>query len=91
MSEKKQEKKERPAKSPVDNQAGKSKTAQLKEQLKECQKMRDEYLAGWQRAKADYENLEKNIRDKTEKDLFFLRQNYILRILGFDSTTSNAS
>ncbi|NIP32586.1 nucleotide exchange factor GrpE [Candidatus Saccharibacteria bacterium] len=35
--------------------------------LEEMKKQCDEYLAGWQRAKADYENLEKQfVRDRAE-------------------------
>ncbi|MBI2582995.1 nucleotide exchange factor GrpE, partial [Candidatus Azambacteria bacterium] len=35
------------------------KLEELKKQLAECKKQSEEYLAGWQRAKADYANLEK--------------------------------
>jgi molecular chaperone GrpE len=35
-------------------------TVVLKEQLAEAQKQRDEYLAGWQRAKADFMNYKKD-------------------------------
>jgi len=35
--------------------------------LEECKKQADEYLAGWQRAKADYDNLEKQtIKEKAD-------------------------
>lgn len=35
--------------------------------IEECKKKADEYLAGWQRAKADYENLEKQtLKEKAE-------------------------
>ncbi len=40
------------------------KIKKLKKELKECQAEKAEYLAGWQRAKADYLNLKK---DETEK------------------------
>ena len=35
--------------------------------IEECKKKADEYLSGWQRAKADYDNLEKQtIKEKAE-------------------------
>src|SRR4030043_275366 len=41
------------------------KVKKVKDKLKTCEKERGEYLAGWQRAKADYINLEK--RNELEK------------------------
>jgi len=37
-----------------------SKFKKLKEKLKKCQKEKEEYLAGWQRAKADFINFKKD-------------------------------
>ncbi len=39
-------------------------TEKAKEKLKECEKLRDEYLAGWQRAKADFLNYKKEELEK---------------------------
>lgn len=36
--------------------------------LAECEKVRDEYLAGWQRAKADYQNLQKEIIEQIAEE-----------------------
>lgn len=36
-------------------------TKKLREELKACQKEKEEYLTGWQRAKADYINLQKEL------------------------------
>lgn len=40
-----------------------AKLKKLRDELKETQKERDDYLAGWQRAKADYVNLSRRIRE----------------------------
>ena len=48
---------------PVQQQAAQTQSEEITELQKKC----DEYLAGWQRAKADYSNREKDIaREKTE-------------------------
>lgn len=36
--------------------------------LAECEKVRDEYLAGWQRAKADYQNLQKEVVERIAEE-----------------------
>jgi molecular chaperone GrpE len=36
----------------------------LKQKLAECELLRDEYLDGWQRSKADYANFKKEIRER---------------------------
>lgn len=45
-----------------------NKLKKLREELKKCQTEKGEYLAGWQRAKADYINL-KNTEDKNRIDI----------------------
>ncbi len=42
-----------------EGETGSDKIKKLREKLTACQKERDEYLAGWQRAKADYVNARK--------------------------------
>lgn len=54
----------------------------LKKQLAEAEKMRDEYLSGWQRCKADFENYKKHEADKTAKDREYFNRDWVLRILG---------
>lgn len=44
------------------------KVKKIKEQLKKCQKERDEYLDGWQRAKADFVNARKD-EEKMKADI----------------------
>ncbi len=44
---------------------------ELKSKLRQCAKEKQEYLTGWQRAKADFVNLQNKIND--EKKLFFLK------------------
>lgn len=58
----------------------------LREKLKECQKERDEYLTGWQRAKADYINLQKELENTRLRSGILEKEKVILGILPvFDS------
>ena len=50
-------------------------------ELKECVKKRDEYLAGWQRARADFLNYKKEEADKINSLAFFAQAEVILNIL----------
>lgn len=53
----------------------------LEAQLAECQKQRDEYMAGWQRAKADFVNREREY-EKQRADLSaFLRASVVRALL----------
>ena len=57
-----------------------AKIAHLKEELKRCRKEKEEYLTGWQRAKADWINKER--KGTEERDYFAQeRENKILREL----------
>ena len=51
------------------------------DELKECEKKRDEYLAGWQRARADFLNYKKEETDKISGLAFFAQAEVILSIL----------
>jgi molecular chaperone GrpE len=51
------------------------------QELKECEKKRDEYLAGWQRARADFLNYKKEETDKISGLAFFAQAEVILNIL----------
>lgn len=52
-------KEEGEAKEPKEMLEGVDEAKDLKEKLEQCEKQRDEYLAGWQRAKADFVNYRK--------------------------------
>ncbi|MFH1841168.1 MAG: nucleotide exchange factor GrpE [Candidatus Nealsonbacteria bacterium] len=49
--------------------------------LEECQKKRDEYLAGWQRARADFLNYKKEEMERMGKILKYANEDLILKIL----------
>lgn len=57
-------------------------TQLLKSQLQEMEKLRDEYLNGWQRAKADYENFKKGEAERTADSIKYFNKDWVLRILG---------
>lgn len=57
------------------------KIKKLKEELKKCQKEKEEYLAGWQRAKADFINLKRE-EEKNRAELYkFANKELIMEIL----------
>lgn len=49
--------------------------------LAECEKVRDEYLAGWQRAKADYQNLQREIIERITEEFEAGRRSIIKEML----------
>ena len=53
----------------------------LKEKLKECQKLKDEYLAGWQSARADFLNYKKEAMERISEILEYGKEEFILKIL----------
>lgn len=53
----------------------------LKKKLEECEKKRDEYLAGWQRARADFINYKKEELERIEEILKYAGEEMILKIL----------
>lgn len=53
----------------------------LTKELEECKKQRDEYLAGWQRAKADFANYQKDEVKRIELMAKFAAADLILDIL----------
>ena len=53
----------------------------LKEKLKECQKLKDEYLAGWQSARADFLNYKKEAMERISEILEHGKEEFILKIL----------
>ncbi len=54
---------------------------EAEEQLKECLKKKDEYLAGWQRERADFLNYKKDELTRIESLLQQNREELILKIL----------
>jgi molecular chaperone GrpE len=50
-------------------------------QLEECCKIRDEYLAGWQRAKADFLNYQKDERERIKDVLDFAKMAWVFDLL----------
>ena len=52
-----------------------------KRQLEECQKLAQEYLAGWQRAKADFENYKKEEAKRTGEVIGFAKAGWLLELL----------
>ena len=54
---------------------------ELKKQLEECQKLKDEYLAGWQRARADLLNYKKEEMERIGDILKYANVDLILKIM----------
>lgn len=54
-----------------------SKVKKLKEQLKKCKKEKEEYLDGWQRARADFVNARKE-EEKRQEHLIKLSNQFLL-------------
>jgi molecular chaperone GrpE len=57
------------------------KIEELKKQLEECQKKSKEYLAGWQRARADFLNYKKEEMERIEQLIKYANLEMILNIL----------
>ena len=55
-------------------------TKKLREELKTCRKEKEEYLTGWQRAKADYINLQKEL-DSTRLNISIVAREKMARNL----------
>lgn len=56
----------------------KSRLKKIKEELKSCQKEKEEYLAGWQRAKADFINARKDEEKRMEEFVRFANKNVLM-------------
>lgn len=52
------------------------------EKLKECEKQRDEYLAGWQRAKADFVNYKKEELQRLQDLARYSNEELIQELIG---------
>ena len=53
----------------------------LKKQLEECQKLKEEYLAGWQRTRADFLNYKKEEMERIGQLINYAKEELILEIL----------
>ena len=53
----------------------------LREEIKKLQKEKDEYLTGWQRAKADYINLQKELNDSKSHATLHTKERVIREFL----------
>ena len=59
----------------------KEKIKELKKKLQECEKAKQEYLEGWQRARADFLNYKKEELERAEGLIEFAKEGMILKIL----------
>ena len=59
----------------------KKKTRDFKKELEKCEKEKEEYLAGWQRARADFLNYKKDETERTQQALRGQNEDLILEIL----------
>jgi len=75
------------AKAPADKKASDGKRKKelniedFKKQLKECQKQKEEYLAGWQRSRADFLNYQKEKMERIGEILKYGKVELVLKIL----------
>jgi molecular chaperone GrpE len=53
----------------------------IKEKLEKCQKQKEEYLAGWQRARADFLNYKKEEMERIGGLMLYAHEEIILKIL----------
>ena len=58
-----------------------NKVKKLQEQIKELQKEKQEYLDGWQRARADYANLQKSTDEDRKRMRTLIEENFISELL----------
>ena len=52
-----------------------------KKELEKCEKQKEEYLAGWQRARADFLNYKKEEMERIGGIVFYAQEEMILKIL----------
>jgi molecular chaperone GrpE len=63
----------------------------MEKKLKECQQQRDEYLAGWQRSRADFLNYKKEEEKRMNELLKYANQGLILKMLSVLDNFEKAS
>lgn len=64
-----------------ENQKVKRKLENLKRKLQECEKLKEEYLAGWQRSRADFLNYKKEESERMKEFQEIVKENFILELL----------
>lgn len=69
------------AKATASKQKQKESMDELKKKLEDCQKISEEYLAGWQRARADFLNYKKEEMARVGEFLKYANEELILKIL----------
>src|SRR3989338_967193 len=57
------------------------KTEALQKELQEAMRQRDEYLAGWQRARADFMNHKKEERERMQEFIKFSEEELLVQLL----------
>jgi len=62
----------------------------LEKEMKECKKLREEYLAGWQRSKADFLNYQKEVDKRVGMTLSLTRIKWILKMLDIHDNLERA-
>lgn len=65
----------------MDNEQKNFEIEEIKKKLEECQKQKDEYLAGWQRARADLLNYKKEEIERVLGLLKYGTEEFILKLL----------
>lgn len=53
----------------------------LQKELEECQRQKQEYLAGWQRARADFINYKKEEMERIQELIGYAKEEFLLNIL----------
>ncbi|MDO8663405.1 MAG: nucleotide exchange factor GrpE [Candidatus Wildermuthbacteria bacterium] len=57
------------------------KIEELPKKIEECEKLKDEYLAGWQRARADFLNYKKEEMERIQELVGYANEELVLKIL----------
>lgn len=65
----------------IQKEEGELNIEELKKKLEECQKLKDEYLAGWQRARADFLNYQKEELERINEIIKYAGKEFVLKIL----------
>lgn len=76
-----EEEKKKPSSAEATDGKEKLNIEELKKQFDKCQKLKDEYLAGWQRARADLINYKKEELERIEELIKYAGEGLILKIL----------
>ncbi len=64
--------------------------SEIKKKLKECEKLKEEYLNGWQHSRADFLNYKKKEEERIGSFLDFVKKNWLLEILNIHDNLERA-